>query len=67
MVEPGGLFKEIKNGICRGCPLSPLIGAFSLTELDAGFKPERLFYMRYRDDMLILTKTRWKCPEQSNY
>ena len=34
-VERGGLFKEITQGISRGCPLSPLIGAFFLNELGA--------------------------------
>lgn len=61
IVERGGLFKEITKGISRGCPLSPLIGAFFLTELDEGFEQEGLFYVRYMDDILILTKTRWKC------
>ena len=60
-VERGGLFKDIKKGISRGCPLSPLMGAFFLTELDKGFEQDGLFYVRYVDDMLILTKTRWKC------
>ena len=59
--ERGGLFKEITRGISRGCPLSPLIGAFFLNELDEGFEQEGLFYVRYMDDILILTKTRWKC------
>jgi hypothetical protein len=56
-VERSGLFK----GIPRGCPLSPLMGGFFLTELDAGFEQNGLFYVRFVDDMLILTKTRWKC------
>ena len=38
LVERGGLYKEIKKGIARGCPLSPLIGAFFLTELDKSFE-----------------------------
>jgi len=37
------------------------MGAFFLTELDKGFEQDGLFYVRYMDDMLILTKTRWKC------
>ena len=37
MVECGGFYREIKQGISRGCPLSPLIGAFFLTELDRHF------------------------------
>ncbi len=60
-VERGGLFKEITQEISRGCSLSPLIGVFFLHELDASFEQDRLFYVRYMDDILILTKTRWKC------
>ncbi len=59
--ERGGLYKEITKGISRGCSLSPLIGAFFLYELDKGFEKDGLFYVRYMDDILILTKTRWKC------
>ncbi len=33
-VERGGLYKEKTKGISRGCPLSPVIGAFFLNELD---------------------------------
>ena len=60
-VERGGLFKEISLGISRGCPLSSLIGAFFLNKLDEGFERDGLFYVRYMDDILIMTKTRWKC------
>jgi hypothetical protein len=60
MVEWGGLYKEIQKGIARGCPLSPLLGAFFLTELDNTFDVKGLFYVRYMDDILILTPTRWK-------
>jgi len=28
MVDQGGQYEEIPRGISRGCPLSPLIGAF---------------------------------------
>ncbi len=38
-----------------------MIGAFFLHELDKGFEQEGLFYVRYMDDILILSKTRWKC------
>jgi RNA-directed DNA polymerase len=60
MVEQGGLYKEFQKGISRGCPLSPLIGAFFLTELDTKFQQDGLFYVRYMDDILILAPTRWK-------
>jgi RNA-directed DNA polymerase len=59
MVEHGGLYREIQRGISRGCPLSPLIGAFFLTELDQAFQQDGLFYVRYMDDILILAPSRW--------
>ena len=60
MVEQGGLYKEIQRGISRGCPLSPLIGAFFLSRLDEQFQHDGIFYVRYMDDILILASTRWK-------
>jgi RNA-directed DNA polymerase len=60
MVEGGGLYEETQQGISRGCPLSPLIGAFFLSCLDAQFQHEGLFYVRYMDDILIFAPTRWK-------
>ena len=58
-VERGGLFRDIKCGIPRGCPLSPLLGAFFLAELDEVLERRDLFYVRYMDDVLILSKRRW--------
>ena len=59
MVERGGLYREIKKGISRGCPLSPFIGAFFLKSLDVQFKDTDLYYVRYMDDILILAPSRW--------
>jgi RNA-directed DNA polymerase len=58
-VEYGGQFKDIGKGISRGCPLSPILGALYLKALDDHFADKNLFYVRYMDDILILTKTRW--------
>ena len=44
----------------RGCPLSPVSGAFFLYGLDQQFASSDVFYIRYMDDILILTETRWK-------
>jgi RNA-directed DNA polymerase len=43
-----------------GCPLSPLIGAFFLDQLDHQMTATGLFYVRFMDDILVLAPTRWK-------
>ncbi len=56
----GGLYWERKQGISRGCPLSPLLGAFFLHELDTAMDKSGLFYVRFMDDILVLAPSRWK-------
>jgi RNA-directed DNA polymerase len=59
-VEKGGTFKSIHCGISRGCPLSPVIAAYYLKELDEQMTGDtRYFYRRYMDDIVVLAKTRW--------
>ena len=58
--ERGGCFWDYDKGICLGCPLSPLMGAFFLHELDERMESTGLFYVRFMDDILILSPTRWK-------
>jgi RNA-directed DNA polymerase len=58
-VESGGNYRDISTGISRGCPLSPLLGALYLKQLDDHFKHKDVYYVRYMDDILILSKTRW--------
>ena len=58
-VEFGGEYRDIEGGISRGCPLSPILGALYLQALDDRFAEQEVFYLRYMDDILILTKTRW--------
>ena len=58
-VESGGNYRDITHGIARGSPVSPILGALYLKELDDSFDKEGLFYLRYMDDIVILTKTRW--------
>lgn len=41
--ERGGLYWELTQGIPLGCPLSPIMGAFFLTELDAALAALGLF------------------------
>lgn len=67
-VEQGGEFYTPERGICRGCPLSPLIGAMHLYEVDAHFAREQetrgIVYARYMDDFIILAKSRWQLRRQ---
>jgi RNA-directed DNA polymerase len=59
-VYDGGYYKDICFGICRGCPLSPLIGALYLKQLDDQIVSTGLFYVRFMDDIVIMAPTRWK-------
>jgi len=43
-----------------GCPLSPIMGALYLKELDDRMAETGLFYRRFMDDWVILAPTRWK-------
>ena len=58
--ERGGLFWDSHTGIALGCPLSPLIGAFFLHDLDQALQRLGLFFARFMDDVLVLAPTRWK-------
>lgn len=60
-VEDGGTFHTPDKGISRGCPLSPLMGALHLTDMDAHFAGQKtIHYARYMDDIIILAKSRWQ-------
>ncbi|MFM5376345.1 reverse transcriptase domain-containing protein [Aeromonas dhakensis] len=60
-VEEGGEFHTPASGICRGCALSPLIGAGLLYHIDADLAGHSdLYYARYMDDFIILARTRWR-------
>jgi RNA-directed DNA polymerase len=59
-VEDGGEFHTPLTGISRGCALSPLLGASLLYHVDTYFaSTQEVFYVRYMDDFLLLTQTRW--------
>ena len=58
--ERGGLYWDYKQGIALGSPLSPMLGAFFLTEVDDALEHLGLFSVRYMDDILVLAPTRWK-------
>lgn len=60
-VEDAGEFHTPEHGICRGCALSPMIGASLLHHVDSYFSAqEETFYARYMDDFVLLTRTRWQ-------
>ena len=40
--------------------MSPIIGAFFLTELDETCEKLGVFYTRFLDDILVLAQTRWQ-------
>lgn len=58
--EQGGWFWSPDRGISLGCPLSPLIGAFFLRDLDMRMEKTGLFYVRFMDDILVLAPTHAK-------
>ena len=60
VAEGGGFYHEFRRGIPLGCPLSPLLGAFFLAELDARLEATGLFFVRYMDDVIVLAPTRHK-------
>jgi len=59
-IDYGGNYREISRGISRGCSISPLLGALYLSACDEAFAGLPVFYVRYMDDILILSKTRWQ-------
>lgn len=60
-VEDGGEIFTPQHGICRGCALSPLIGASLLYHVDCYFAAqEGTFYTRYMDDFVLLARKRWQ-------
>ncbi len=60
LVDEDGELRWVTRGIQFGCPLSPLMGAIYLKPLDDAMKQMDVFYVRYMDDWIILSKTRWK-------
>jgi len=55
-----GIYRSIQTGISLGCPLSPLMGALCLKPLDDAMEKTDLFYLRFMDDWVVLSPTRWK-------
>lgn len=59
-IDDGGEYRTVEKGIPLGSPLSPLLGALYLKSLDERMEKLDLFYVRYMDDWVIMSKTRWK-------
>nr|WP_272662723.1 reverse transcriptase domain-containing protein [Providencia sp. PROV111] len=60
-VEDGGVFHTPTSGISRGSALSPLLAAFHLYALDLACSTiPSVKYVRYMDDFLFFTQTRWQ-------
>jgi RNA-directed DNA polymerase len=59
-VYQDGIYKQVATGICLGCPLSPLMAAVYLEPLDSHMEASGVFYTRFMDDWVALTKTRWQ-------
>ena len=57
--ERGGLFYDFERGISRGCPLSPIVGAFFLSEPDERLEATGLFF--YLDSGLFDQSLAWRC------
>jgi len=57
-------YAKKKCGIVAGSSLSPLLGALYLSPLDGTMEALQengsIFYLRFMDDFVILTKSRWK-------
>jgi hypothetical protein len=58
--EAGGWYWTAAHGLSLGCPLSPVLGAFFLLDLDRAFEHTGLFYVRFMDDIVVLAPTRWR-------
>lgn len=61
LIEDGGTFFT-PQGLCRANSLSPLIGSALLYGMDEKLSAKATngqFYVRFMDDMLLVTRTRW--------
>ena len=50
---------ERKQGLSKSCPLSPILGALFLTEMDKALTQLPIKYIRFADDWIIMAKSRW--------
>lgn len=50
-------------GLPQGAPLSPILANLALTELDRALDCQRIRYVRYADDLVVLARTRRDAQE----
>ena len=60
VVNDGGWWRSVYQGISMGCPLSPLMGALYLKPLDDRMAALGVVYVRYMDDWVVLASSRWQ-------
>ena len=53
-----GMFKESRQGVPQGGPLSPLLGNIMLNECDQELESRGHRFVRYADDMIIFCKSK---------
>ncbi len=59
-----GIYRDVKRGISLGYPLSPLMGALYLKQLDDRMEETGLFYARFMDDWVVITPSISQLYEQ---
>ena len=57
--EQGGRYWASGRGIALGCPVSPVLGAFFLYQLDVALERHGWWFARYMDDIVVFTPTHW--------
>jgi len=60
-----GFYRDVKRGISLGCPLSPLMGALYLKQLDDSMENMGLFYARFMDDCAPRRRVEGQSPSCS--
>ena len=53
-----GQMRQRLSGLAQGAPLSPVLANLVLTAVDQGMDTERVRYLRFADDMVVLARNR---------
>ncbi len=60
----GGIFYSFdEEGLAHSSPLSPLLGAVALYQLDMAMKHSKIFYVRFMDDFIFMSNSRYHLRE----